>query len=144
MRVPFPALVPVSALQALASTPCRPILRARPSRNSLSPTSASLSLRTAHAGRTSNTLTLKYERQNIGIRKVEESVLDLFMHLMRPGYPSAYVYNTGQWHKFQDTLLVPCFSLSEAGRHRLVTDLIQFGLDNLKASVFLGRDTPRV
>jgi len=100
--------------------------------------------RTSHAGRTSNTLTLKYERQSVGIRKIEESVVNLFMELMRPGYPSAYVYNTGQWHKFKDSLLVPSFSLSESGRFRLVNELIQYGLDNLTKSTFLGRDTPRV
>lgn len=100
--------------------------------------------RTSHAGRTSNTLTLKYQDQSIGIRKIEEGVVDLFMRLKRPGYPSAYVYNTGQWHKFQDSLLVPCFSPSESGRHHLATALIQFGLDNLKGSAYLGRDTPRV
>lgn len=91
-----------------------------------------------------NTLTLSFAGQEVGIRRLEEEVGELFLRLNRPGYPSAYVYNTGQWHKYQDTLLVPCFRLSEGGRFALCTDLIRFGLDNLPPSHLFGRDHPRV
>lgn len=91
-----------------------------------------------------NTLTLKFKTQSIGIRKIEESVVDLFGELSRPGYPSAYVYNTGQWQKYQDTLLVPCFQLSESGRFALCNALIDYGLENLKENRFFSRDEPRV
>jgi hypothetical protein len=99
---------------------------------------------TVRGRRAANTLTLQYGPQKIGIRRIEESVVDLFMDLARPGYPSAYVYNTGQWHKFQDTLLVPCFRLSESGRFNLCNALIEYGLAKLTQSTFLGRETPRV
>ncbi len=105
---------------------------------------ARYTLITSHGARTANTLTVQYGRQKIGIRKIEESIVDLFMDLTRPGYPSAYVYNTGQWHKFQDTLLVPCFRLSESGRFKLCNALIEFGLTNLTQSAVLGRQEPRV
>jgi hypothetical protein len=105
---------------------------------------ARYTLITARAGRAANTLTLQYGRQRIGIRKIEESIIDLFIDLTRPGYPSAYVYNTGQWHKFQDTLLVPCFRLSESGRFRLCNALIDYGLTNLTQGTSLGRESPRV
>jgi hypothetical protein len=103
---------------------------------------------TERAGRGANTLTLKYQdgriAQQVGIRKLEESVVDLFIRLNRPGYPSAYVYNTGQWQKFQDSLLVPCFRLSESARFKLCRALIEYGLENLTANPFLGREAPRV
>ncbi len=96
------------------------------------------------AGRQANTLSLKHDSQTIGIRKIEESVVDLFGELNRPGYPSAYVYNTGQWQKYQDTLLLPCFQLSEAGRYHLCQALIDFGLSSLTENRFFGREIPRV
>lgn len=99
---------------------------------------------TARGGVDANTLTLTFSGREIGIRRLEEEVGELFIQLNRPGYPSAYVYNTGQWHKYQVTLLVPCFRLSEAGRFALCSDLIQFGLDNLPPSHLLGRDKSRV
>lgn len=80
-----------------------------------------------------NTLTVVYREQQFGIRKLEESVARLFVELNRPSYPSAYVYNTGQWRKYVDTLLVPCFQLSEAGRYHLCLDLIGLGMKSLSA-----------
>jgi hypothetical protein len=103
---------------------------------------------TARAGREANTLTLTFKpsdvQHEVGIRKLEENVGELFVRLNRPGYPSAYVYNTGQWHKFQDTLLVPCFRLSESARYRLYEKLIDYGLSHLTPNPFLGRESPRV
>lgn len=99
---------------------------------------------TSRDGRTANTLSLKYQSQTIGIRKIEESVVDLFGELSRPGYPSAYVYNTGQWHKYQDTLLIPCFQLSESSRYHLANALIDYALEHLTASRFYGREIARV
>lgn len=61
---------------------------------------------------TANTLTVIFEGREEGIRRIEEQVRRLFYQLARPGYPSSYVYTTGQWAKYQD-LLALCFSLSE-------------------------------
>jgi hypothetical protein len=103
---------------------------------------------TARGDTDANTLTLTFNDgeavHEVGIRKLEEEVGDLFVALKRPGYPSAYVYNTGQWHKYQDTLLLPAFRLSEAGRFKLCNAMIQFGLANLTKSRPLGREKPRV
>jgi len=99
---------------------------------------------TERGGRAANTLSLTYGTNTVGIRKIEESVVDLFGSLNRPGYPSAYVYNTGQWQKYRESLLVPCFRLSESARHELARRLILFGLANLTENRFFGRDAPRV
>ncbi len=104
---------------------------------------ARYTLVTSRGARQANTLSLQFNRRKEGIRKIEEAVVDLFVGLLRPGYPSAYVYNTGQWQKFQDTLLVPCFSLSESGRFSLCHKLIEFGKSNLKQSTPIGRAKPR-
>jgi hypothetical protein len=98
---------------------------------------------TERAGTQANTLSLRFEDAEVGIRQIEESVTELFHQLKRPGYPSAYVYNTGQWHKYKD-LLIDCFRLSEAGRFELCKRLIIFGLDNMSIADFYGRATPRV
>lgn len=59
---------------------------------------------TARGDTDANTLTLTFHdgmsEHAVGIRKLEEDVVDLFVALKRPGYPSAYVYNTGQWQKY--------------------------------------------
>lgn len=90
-----------------------------------------------------NTLTVEYAGQKVGIRKIEEHVLALFRSLKRSDYPSAYVYNTGQWQKYQD-LLELCFKLSETGRFIVVNELIKYGLAALSANTFYLRDAPRV
>jgi hypothetical protein len=89
-----------------------------------------------------NTLTLKFGDKEEGIRKIEESVVELFHQLKRPTYPSAYVYNTGQWHKNKE-LLINCFRLSELGRLQLCKQLVDFGLANMSIADFYGRATPR-
>ena len=103
---------------------------------------------TARGDTDANTLTLTYHdgaaTHSVGIRKLEEEVVDLFVALKRPGYPSAYVYNTGQWQKYQDTLLLPAFKLSEAGRFRLCEKLIDYGLFQLTKSRPIGREKARV
>ena len=92
---------------------------------------------------TANTLTLKFNETQEGIRKLEERVVELFHSLNRRGYPSAYVYNTGQWHKFKD-LLVMCFQLSESGRFSLCLKLIEYGCTFIPEHTFFGRQTERV
>jgi hypothetical protein len=92
--------------------------------------------------RQANTLTLKIGGMEQGIRKIEESVAEFFHRLKRTDYPSAYVYNTGQWQKYRD-LLVDCFRLSEAGRLELCKRLIHFGLMNMAVADFYGRSLPR-
>ncbi len=78
-----------------------------------------------------NTLTLRYEGKEFGLRKFEELVLSYFNDQRKLGYPSAYVYNTGQWAKFKD-LLVAIFQLSAFGRFMLLRSLLQFGNANIK------------
>lgn len=90
-----------------------------------------------------NTLTLKFGDVTEGIRKIEESVSALFNELKRSSYPSAYVYDTGQWHKYKD-VLVECFRLSEAARYELCRRLIHYGLENMAVANFYGRAVPRV
>ena len=70
---------------------------------------------TQRGARQSNTLTLKFGEYAYGIRRLEELVLSYFYQQRKLGYPSAYVYNTGQWAKFKE-LLVHVFSLSSFGR----------------------------
>ncbi|MCS4136580.1 hypothetical protein [Salinibacter ruber] len=95
-------------------------------------------------GKTLNTLTLRDDNgKEYGIRKTEERVLGLFHEeLNRLDYPSAYVYSTGQWHKYQD-LLELCFRLSETGRYCTLEELVDYGLGHMKrAEEFEGN--PRV
>jgi hypothetical protein len=90
-----------------------------------------------------NTLTLQYGSTQVGIRKTEESVATLFHGLERTGYPSAYVYNTGQWPKYK-ALLVMCFQLSESARYELCQNLFDYGLSGLKPNMFFTRSEDRV
>jgi hypothetical protein len=92
---------------------------------------------------TANTLTLTFENHQEGIRKLEESVVSLFHGLNRLSYPSAYVYNTGQWTKYKD-LLVDCFKLSEIGRLSCAQKLIEYGCEKLVEHTFFGRQSARV
>lgn len=62
-----------------------------------------------------------------GIRKIEEMVISYFEAIERVGYPSAYVYNTGQWHKYQDTL-GGITRLSSKGRRLLLYRVINRSL----------------
>jgi len=97
---------------------------------------------TERAGRQANTLTLKFGQAQEGIRSIEEAVAQFFHKLNRSKYPSAYVYNTGQWQKFPDLLLL-CFRLSESGRFQLCNKLIDFGLQRLQKNRFVTRDSVR-
>lgn len=101
------------------------------------------SLITERGTATANTLTIEFKGKKEGIRKLEEAVIALFNSLNRSGYPSAYVYNTGQWHKYKD-LLVNCFQLSESGRHKLCVRLIELGLVKFPAHEFFGRKVKKI
>ena len=90
-----------------------------------------------------NTLSFKYQKKTLGIRRTEEGILDLFIKADRTGYTGAYVYNTGMWHHHKD-LLLDCFKLSESGRYVLVNRLIDFGLERFPKNTYFGRETPRV
>lgn len=92
---------------------------------------------------TANTLSLGYGGVNEGIRKLEERVIELFAGLNRSGYPSAYVYNTGQWQKYKD-LLLDCFNLSENGRYSACLSLIGYATTVLPEQEFFGRPTQRI
>ncbi len=92
--------------------------------------------------RTANTLTITYAGKEVGIRKIEEQVAVLFHSLDRSDYPSAYVYNTGQWAKYQG-LLLNCVQLGEAGRLELCKKLIDFGLRVMPRNRFVTRAAVR-
>jgi hypothetical protein len=97
----------------------------------------------SRGGTTANTLTLKFSGQEEGIRKIEESVASLFHGMDRSDYPSAYVYNTGQWKKFQDLMLM-CFKLSEGAKLKVCNELIVFGMNTMPKNSFYIREVPRV
>lgn len=90
-----------------------------------------------------NTLTLLYGNESYGIRKIEEKILEFFHTNNFTQYPSAYVYNTGQWQKFQDQLL-NCFKLSDAGKLQACLKLFELGVSNFTANNFWVRAEPRV
>ena len=75
------------------------------------------------------------------MRGFEEKVVEWFRTLGR-WYPSAYVYNTGQWQKSKE-LLVSSFQLSVAGRRLAVAQLLAAGLALFPASQLTGRATAR-
>lgn len=89
-----------------------------------------------------NTLSLRVNGHEEGIRGIEERVLRFFHGASRDDYPSAYVYNTGQWSKYTETL-VDAFRLSAAGRYELVFKLLRFGFDRLPRNVFFVRNQVR-
>lgn len=97
---------------------------------------------TSRGKTTANTLTLKFDSCVEGIRKIEESVANLFHSMDRSDYPSAYVYNSGQWKKFQHMMLL-CFKLSESAKYKLCVDLIAFGMKVMPKNSFYIRDFPR-
>ncbi|MFN6196922.1 MAG: hypothetical protein ACK58T_48040 [Phycisphaerae bacterium] len=98
---------------------------------------------TERSGQKSNTLTFNYGGKSVGIRKFEEAVTAFFHAQKRTEYPSAYVYNTGQWAKNTD-LLVACFSLSTGGRYIAACNLLGYGLSKLEENKFFGRKSERV
>jgi hypothetical protein len=97
---------------------------------------------TKRGDRTANTLTLTFKGKDVGIRRIEEEIVRLFHALECAGYPSAYVYNTGQWAKYKD-LLVTCFQLSESGRLYACHRLIAYGLENITRNTFYARSRAR-
>ena len=92
--------------------------------------------------RDANTLTISFNDKKVGIRKTEELVCNCFNEMQRTNYPSAYVYNTGQWKKYTD-LLSLAFMLTENGRKKAVIDLFCFGLENLQKNIFFSRPNER-
>lgn len=91
----------------------------------------------------SNTLTLEVGSSSASIRKVEERVSTTFVQMKRSGYPSAYVYNTGQWRKFL-VLLEHAFRLSEGGRYLAIKALFEYGLSHFEKNVYYVRSVDRV
>jgi hypothetical protein len=98
---------------------------------------------TERSGQKANTLTLTFGGRSVGIRKFEEAVTNFFHSEKRTEYPSAYVYNTGQWPKYKQ-LLVACYSLSTNGRYLAASTLLEYGLSKLKENEFFGRKSERV
>lgn len=91
-----------------------------------------------------NTLSLSYNSgKSYGIRKIEEHVLEFFHSIGRSDYPCAYVYNTGQWKKYQD-LLVNIFKLSRYGRLLFIRKLLDFGMEQLTKNSYYIRKTKRI
>lgn len=99
---------------------------------------------TSRGTKTANTLSFRFNNTTYGIRKFEEKVVDLFNEMDRTGYPSAYVYNTGQWHKYKPELLLPAFRLSKSGKYILCQRLIDLGLSKLAKNRYFGREQQRV
>ena len=98
---------------------------------------------THSGGKELNTLTLMLTGKAVGIRKFEELVKQFFESNGFFNYPSAYVYNTGQWKKFSDVLEL-CFDLSSLGRKILVQRCIDFGFRNLQELVIKGVSPPKI
>lgn len=96
----------------------------------------------ARGTKKSNTLTVTVGEYRYGIRKTEERVADAFHKMQRSDFPSAYVYNTGQWSKFRD-LLALAFGLDEIGRRRAVEALFDYGLEHLEKNTFYFQPLPR-
>ena len=90
-----------------------------------------------------NTLTLKVGDDKAVIRRTEQQVLETFTMMKRSNYPSAYVYNTGQWDKYKD-LLSMTFQLSDDGRLLAVRALFEYGLEQLEKNTYYTRPTIRV
>ncbi|MGB0834754.1 MAG: hypothetical protein ACPGR2_09560 [Psychrobium sp.] len=95
------------------------------------------------AGSKANTLSINVNGNQIGIRKFEENVADFFHKADRSEYPSAYVYNTGQWKKYL-TLLETCFKLSRNGRYKALSNLIDFGFSAMEKNIYFERSEYRV
>lgn len=87
----------------------------------------------SRGGRIANTLTVKVGDDSFGIRKLEELVRSYFYAERRFSYPSAYVYNTGQWKKYSE-LLLSAFALSSQARFATLNFLLNFSLDALSVS----------
>ena len=98
---------------------------------------------THRANKELNTLTLILNGNQVGIRKFEELVKQFFESNGYYNYPSAYVYNTGQWKKFTD-VLDDCFNLSSLGRRILVQICIDFGFQELQKLTTKGLPPPKV
>lgn len=91
--------------------------------------------------RLANTLSVSINGHDFGIRKLEEAVLRYFVRKNKPSYPSAYVYNTGQWAKYKD-LLTKIFALSSRGRYQLFVRLLDFGNQKLPTVNLLVKAMP--
>jgi hypothetical protein len=91
---------------------------------------------TEEGGKPLNTLTIEHKGQRFGIRPIDNLVGSLFQSLGRTTYPSSSPYATGQWAKYADQLLVPCFQLSTPSRRKLCEDLLDLGLQRITENRF--------
>ncbi len=85
-----------------------------------------------------NTFSVIYNGRQFGIRRFEEDVADFFHAADRSEYPSAYVYNTGQWTKYT-SLLERSFKLSYSGRFIATELLIKFGFSEMEKNIYFDR-----
>jgi hypothetical protein len=83
-----------------------------------------------------NTLTFIQGKETVGIRGIENRVIDLFHGLNRTGYTAAAPHNTAQWERFSESLLIPAFRLSRSGRYYLCDYLINLGLARMTGNRF--------
>lgn len=97
----------------------------------------------SRGGSKANTFSVIYNGKQFGIRKFEEGIADFFHASDRSEYPSAYVYNTGQWGKYIG-LLENCFKLSYSGRYHVTELLIKFGFSKMKRNTYFNRAGHRV
>lgn len=88
------------------------------------------------SAKSKNTLSFLHHKTEVGIRAVENEVIDLFHGLGRTAYTSGAPHTTGQWHRYKTELMVPAFRLSSSGRYRLCNYLIDLGLARMSENRF--------
>ncbi len=98
---------------------------------------------TVENDRTLNTLTLEFNGKRFGIRTVDNRVGTLMHSLGRTSYPSSSPYATGQWAKYTDSLFVPAFQLSTAGRLQLCNRLFDLALQRITENRFFATKIER-
>jgi hypothetical protein len=87
-----------------------------------------------------NTLTIRYDGEQYGIRPVQNEVRDLFIYeLRRTNFPSSPGHHTGNWPDYAE-LLDYAFRLSRTGRFEACLRLFDLGLEELEEKRFESRD----
>ncbi len=87
-----------------------------------------------------NTLTIRYDGEQYGIRSVQNEVRDLFIYdLRRTNFPSSPGHHTGNWPDYSD-LLDGAFRLSRSGRFEACVRLFEFGTTELEEKRFETRE----
>jgi hypothetical protein len=89
-----------------------------------------------------NTLTIRYDGDQYGIRPVQNEVRDRFIYeLRRTNFPSSPGHHTGNWPDYDD-LLEHAFRLSRSGRFEAALRLFDVGMEKLEEKRYEDRDPP--